>query len=138
MSDGLLLAEDRFPAEASSLALIRERVRKAADTCGFAPAPREDLVLAVDEACQNVIRHAYGGRGGDLVLTIRRQEDTIVVFLRDYAKPVDPATIRPRDLGDLRPGGLGTHFINEVMDEVTFLPPPGGRGNLLRLAKRIE
>ena len=43
----------------------------------------------------------------------------------------------PAGLDDVRPGGLGTHFINEIMDEVRFLVPPGGRGNRLEMVKRI-
>ena len=43
--------------------------------------------------------------------------------------------MRPRDLDDIRPGGLGTHFIREVMDRVAFLTPADGRGNLLELIK---
>jgi sigma-B regulation protein RsbU (phosphoserine phosphatase) len=45
--------------------------------------------------------------------------------------------IHPRPLDELRPGGLGTHFIRTVMDEVAFLPPPAGAGNLLQMTKRI-
>ena len=44
---------------------------------------------------------------------------------------------QPRERDDLRPGGLGTHFIGEVMDEVEFMPPPADGGNLLRMVKRI-
>jgi sigma-B regulation protein RsbU (phosphoserine phosphatase) len=95
-------------------------------------------VLVVDEACQNVIRHAYKDvDDGEMAINLRRKDESLIILLRDFAKTVDPATIVPRDLEDIRPGGLGTHFINEVMDEVTFLPPPGGYGNLLRLVKRI-
>jgi sigma-B regulation protein RsbU (phosphoserine phosphatase) len=57
--------------------------------------------------------------------------------LRDFAHTVDPNLIKPRDLDDLRPGGLGTHFMQEVMDEVTFMPPPQEGGNLLKMKKRI-
>ena len=45
--------------------------------------------------------------------------------------------MKPRDLDDVRPGGLGTHFMAEVMDRVEFLTPPEGGGNLLRMVKRI-
>jgi sigma-B regulation protein RsbU (phosphoserine phosphatase) len=46
--------------------------------------------------------------------------------------------VKPRDLEDLRPGGLGTHFIREIMDATDFLRPAAGTGNVLRLRKRIE
>jgi sigma-B regulation protein RsbU (phosphoserine phosphatase) len=51
---------------------------------------------------------------------------------------VDPAQVRPRDLDDLRPGGLGTHLMREAMDECEFVEPPPGCSNLLRMVKRIQ
>ncbi|WNK01038.1 SpoIIE family protein phosphatase [Thalassospiraceae bacterium LMO-JJ14] len=128
----------RVTAKANRLRLIRNAVRETASFCGFSEADTRDIVLAVDEACQNVIRHAYGHEGeGDIAIEIRHRPDAMVLFLRDFADPVDISKIKPRDLDDLRPGGLGTHLISEVMDEVDFLPPPIDGGNLLRMVKRI-
>jgi phosphoserine phosphatase RsbU/P len=137
-SDGPLLKLE-FLAKADRLKQVRRSVKEAAQTCGCSQDVAEEIVLAVDEACQNIIRHAYEGKGnGEITLEFWCQEETITVFLRDYAKTVDVSQIKPRDLGDLRPGGLGTHFIREVMDEVVFMEPPPEGGNLLRLAKRIK
>ena len=55
--------------------------------------------------------------------------------IRDFAPKIDPAKIGPRSLEDVRPGGLGTHFIRAVMDDATFIPLPDGEGNLLELVK---
>jgi sigma-B regulation protein RsbU (phosphoserine phosphatase) len=93
--------------------------------------------MAVDEACQNVIRHAYGGKPGEIVLEIERSGDRVVVWVRDFARPVDVSKIEPRPLEDVRAGGLGVHLIREVMDEWRFEPVPSGEGNLFRMAKRI-
>ncbi|MGA8259306.1 MAG: ATP-binding protein, partial [Arenicellales bacterium] len=60
------------------------------------------------------------------------------LLLRDFAEPIDTSQVKPRPLDTIRPGGLGTHFMREVMDEVEFLPPPFGGGNLLRMVKRID
>lgn len=137
-AEGELLAAATFAADAERLKDIRAAVREATRRCGFADEAAGDIVLVVDEACQNIIRHAYGtAPAGDIVLEIRRSAGALIVTLRDFAAPVDPATIRPRPLDDLRPGGLGTHFIYAIMDEVTFGRPPDGRGNLLRMTKRI-
>jgi sigma-B regulation protein RsbU (phosphoserine phosphatase) len=93
----------------------------------------------VDEACQNIIRHAYGGDPTcEIVLEVSRDADRIVVDLLDFAEPIDHSRIQPRDLDDIRPGGLGTHFIKECMDETEYPPPPEGAGNLLRMMKRIS
>lgn len=131
------LAHLTVPASPDRLRLVRGLVSTAAMQCGFDEATARDIVLAVDEACQNIIRHAYGcDTRGDIVVTFRREGDSFVVLLRDFARPVDTTKIRPRALDEIRPGGLGTHLIKAVMDEVRFLPTPADGGNLLRMAKR--
>jgi len=127
-----------LPARADSLKLVRRAVDQAALSCGFTKEQCQDLVLAVDEACQNVVRHAYEGCAeGDMTIDIRRDSGAFVVLIRDFAPSVDVDKIEPRHLDDVRPGGLGVHFIREVMDDVEHLPPPDGQGNLLRLKKAI-
>lgn len=127
-----------LPASADRLKFVRGAIHQAAISSGCDDGAAQDMVIAVDEACQNIIRHAYGGQGGDMEIDVWRTADQLVVRLRDFAAPVDPARVRPRDLGDVRPGGLGTHFIRSTMDDVEFQTPPGGgRGNILRLAKTI-
>lgn len=129
----------RVSAKANRLRLIRNAVRETSEFCGFSKTDVGDIVLAVDEACQNVIRHAYGGEcDGDISIELRQRTDAMIVMIRDFADPVDISKVKPRDLDDIRPGGLGTHLIQEVMDEVDFLPPPIDGGNLLRLVKKIE
>ncbi|HEY9163779.1 MAG TPA: ATP-binding protein, partial [Magnetovibrio sp.] len=133
------LCQLSVPGRAQSLGLVRRAVEAAAGACGFASEQVQDIVLAVDEACQNVVRHAYGGRGeGDIVVDLRREHGEFQIVIRDFAAPVDETKIKPRALDDVRPGGLGVHFIREVMDEMDYLPPPDGQGNLLRLKKIIR
>lgn len=133
------LCQLSVPGRAQSLILVRRAVEAASLACGFAKEQTQDIVLAVDEACQNVVRHAYGGRGeGDMVIDLRREQGEFHVLIRDFAVPVDETKIKPRALDDVRPGGLGVHFIREVMDGMDYLPPPDGQGNLLRLKKIIR
>jgi hypothetical protein len=63
-------------------------------------------------------------------------EDCLMLRIRDFATNVDPAKIKPRDLNDVSPRGLGTNFISAVMDDASFIPLPDGEGNLLELVKR--
>lgn len=127
----------QFPARPERLRDIRRAVAETAGLLGCSDALVRDIVLAVDEACQNIIRHAYCGRDGDIVVQVGRDDHRLVVRLIDFAPPVDIAKVCPRPLDELRPGGLGTHFIRAVMDEVDFLAPPAGAGNLLQMVKRI-
>jgi sigma-B regulation protein RsbU (phosphoserine phosphatase) len=136
---GAPLLRRRFAARAAELRAVREAVRREALAQGCAPECAGDIVMAVDEACQNIIRHAYAGRSdGEIVLEIERSGEELLVSLRDFAPPVDPSRVRPRDLDDVRPGGLGTHLIRELTDGAGFAPAPPGGGNLFRIRKRIR
>lgn len=128
----------RVPAVADRLRLIRTAVGESSRLVGCSENVARDVTLAVDEACQNIIRHAYKDLPeGEIVVEIVREGWKLVIFLKDFAPTIDPRTVRPRNLEDIRPGGLGTHLIREIMDEVAFLEPPLAGGNVLRLVKRI-
>jgi sigma-B regulation protein RsbU (phosphoserine phosphatase) len=130
--------ELRVPARPDSLREIRDRVRGWLEEHGCNPECAADVVMAIDEACQNVIRHAYrGDPEGEIELGIEKSGADLVVSIRDFAPPVDPERVRPRDLDDVRPGGIGTHLIREVMDRTEFVRPESGPGNVLRMVKRI-
>ena len=133
------LLELRFPAQADRLKLVRGSIRAAARMCGFNDTAAQNIVLAVDEACQNIIIHGYKGRAdGEIVLHLARRRDGIQVSLVDSAPLVDPATITPRALTDIRPGRLGSYFIREIMDTADYRPRPDGAGNLLEMFKRLD
>ena len=125
-----------FPADPKRLRLVRPAIRAAAEACGFDENETEDVLLAAGEAIENIIVHAYGNRRGEIALAIHRMPDGLMLRIRDFAPNVDPAKIQPRRLEDVRPGGLGTHFIRAVMDDASFIPLPDGEGNLLELIKR--
>ncbi len=128
-----------IPSQPDRLKFVRNAVREVAGFCGCDEGEGRDIVIAVDEACQNVIRHAYGGSpDGEITLEICRQGDELILLIRDFAETIDVTKVKPRDLDDLKPGGLGTHFIREVMDDVQFMPPPKEGGNLLRMTKRLS
>ena len=137
--EGESLIQIRVNARPERLRIIRCVVTEAATASGCGESCVRDIVIAVDEACQNVIRHAYGDDPhGELVLDIRRVGEHLTFSLVDFAQPVEVASVRPRNLDDLRPGGLGTHFIHQCMDEAAFVAPPDGAGNCLLMVKRIE
>ena len=129
----------RVAARVDQLRKIRDAVREAVESCGCRAECAADVVMAVDEACQNIIRHAYcDDTGGKIELEIERCGEDLVVSLRDFAPEVDPDEVKPRDLDEIRPGGLGTHLIREMMDSAEFIRTESGGGNLLRMVKRIR
>ncbi|HVJ61640.1 MAG TPA: SpoIIE family protein phosphatase [Tahibacter sp.] len=131
-----LLLRRSFAAEPERMRDVRSDLRHALDAAQIAPELRDRLVLAVDEACCNIIRHAYRERVGAITLSLRRDGDVLEFELRDDAPSVDPGCVRPRELGVCRSGGLGVAIIDQVMDEWLLQPRKGGSGNVLRMIKR--
>lgn len=132
------VAELRVASRSDCLRLVRAVVSEAASANGCSNECVGQIIMAVDEACQNIIRHAYGGDpSGDIVVDIRREDDHIAIYLLDFAAPVDVSKVKPRSLDEVKPGGLGTHFIQQCMDECGFVTPPDGTGNCLRMVKKI-
>ncbi len=137
MTEGALVLELRFPARAAQLRQVRREVRRVLEGCRCGDGEIRCAVLAVSEACMNIMQHAYGGEGqGEIVLQIFDSAEVLTFRLMDFAPPVDPRSIQSRCLEDLRPGGLGVHFMHEVMDECVFLECPEGAGNLFQMKKR--
>lgn len=138
MSESALL-ELRFQADPSRLASVRARVRAVAAALVHDARWVADVVMAVNEACVNVIQHAYqGNAAGEIVLKMRQAGVFLEIALLDFAPPVLLENIRPRALDDIRPGGLGTHFIRTLMDRCEYANLDGGQGNLLRMQKRLR
>jgi sigma-B regulation protein RsbU (phosphoserine phosphatase) len=138
MRQGKCLVNLRFAARADQLKEIRKTVRRAAAGVNCEPEIVDSIVLAVNEACMNIIQHAYGPQDtGEIILEILKEQNELTVRLTDFAEPIDPATCRPRRLDELRPGGLGTHFMSALMDDVQYLRPPSGPGNILVMKKKI-
>jgi anti-sigma regulatory factor (Ser/Thr protein kinase) len=124
-----------IPADPPAMCIVRALVDTISARIGFEPAQADRLVLAVDEACTNVIRHAYKNKGDErIVVTFSIGAGSLVISVRDFGIGAAPETFRGRDLNDIRPGGLGTHFITSAVDRIEYDNPPGG-GVLLKLTK---
>ncbi len=137
--DAQVLLEYHMPARAQHLREMRTALRKLLDQLGIEPALRDKLVLAVDEACTNIIRHAYGGESdAGIGLRVSRADDVLSFELTDDAPCVDPGRMRPKPLGECRAGGLGIALIDKVMDSWHVEPASARCGNRLILRKRIE
>lgn len=129
------LIELRFAAEPCRLKLLRSVVHDAALMAGLHGQDVDNVVLAVNEACMNVIQHGYkNDPHGQIRLIIVNTEDALIFRVQDDAPCVDEKKVCSRDLEDIRPGGLGVHFINKIMDEAAFLECGDG-GNLFQMVK---
>jgi len=126
------------PSHPKYLYVIRSVIFPLAVEAGFGRKEARHIVLAVDEACSNVIKHAYGGDPSKtIVLTVSDDASQFTVQLRDRGKRVDRASIAPRELDEVRPGGLGTHFMGTVFDAVHY-DTTVDEGTLLTLGKKKQ
>jgi anti-sigma regulatory factor (Ser/Thr protein kinase) len=124
------------------LPIVRAAIEKMCEMLGFDADAAGGVVLSVDEALTNIIKHAYGGNN-DQVIQIELtpigdpEPGSLRISLRDFGRQADPEKIKSRSLDDVRPGGLGVHIMNQCMDSVEFTPRPEG-GTLLTMTKRIK
>lgn len=127
-----------IPSHPRYLCMVRDLTVRMAGMSGLGDDHIEDIRLAVDEACSNVIKHAYGGdTTRKIVVKFITGRDEFGVVIEDTGVKADPAAIRGRDLDDVRPGGLGVHFIRRTFDVVEF-DPEKKRGNRLTLKKYLK
>lgn len=142
LSAPLVTRSQAFSGEYASLADIATFVRQAAADTGLGDFAVYMVETAVDEACANIIEHAYGGEGqGDILITCQVHPDRLVIVLNDHGKVFNPDDVPEPDIhADLedQPGhGMGLYFIRKWMDEVSYTSSPQ-TGNVLTMIKRKE
>lgn len=133
-----VVAELKVSADPRLMKVVRGVINYFAQQVGFDDADSMCLMLAVDEACTNIIRHAYGGqRDKSISLRVESLPDRLEIILEDTGPPVPEGALKPHEPHpeeELKPGGLGTFFITSIMDRVVYDSEPG-RGNRLTMVK---
>jgi len=125
-----------FSSHTSNLALMRSFVRRFLDGFPFSEKERTLMVLGVDEACTNIIRHAYNLRDDQpIALSLEANRDCVCLRLRDYGFQTPPETMQGRAHDLIRPGGLGLHLIRNAFDNVDYVLKR--RGTELVLTKKL-
>jgi serine/threonine-protein kinase RsbW len=128
-----------FPGRYESLAKIGEFIRHVALNAGFDSLATYTVETAVDEACSNIIEHAYGGEErGDIECTCDETIDKLTIILCDQGEPFNEDEVAEPDLSlsleDRDNHGLGLYFMRKWMDEIHFEHPPAG-GNTVIMVK---
>ena len=127
-----------FSSHPGNLALMRNFVRHFLDSMPISERERTLMVLGVDEACTNIIRHAYELRYDQLIaFSLEAGQDCVRMRLRDYGMqpPTEALHRRRRRDGVIRPGGLGLMMIRNAFDQVDYILRR--RGTELVLTKKI-
>jgi serine/threonine-protein kinase RsbW len=126
-----------FSSHTANLAPMRNFVRKFLDAYPFSERERMLMVLGVDEACTNIIRHAYHLRDDQLIcLSLEGLRHCIRMRVRDYGRQTEAHTIKGRSHDLIRPGGLGVHLIRIAFDKVDYILK--ARGTELVMTKNLE
>ena len=126
-----------FSSHTANLALMRRFVRNFLDAYPFSEKERILMVLGVDEACTNIIRHAYQLRDDQpIALSMEGLRKCVRMRLRDYGAQVPVHQMRGRAHDQIEPGGLGLHLIKNAFDRVDYILK--ARGTELVLTKNLE
>lgn len=132
----------KIPSQSDNLAIIRDVVAKVASRVGFDTDEASKIELAVDEACTNVIKHAYANNSNQMIeVSIKVDQKKLIIIVADKGKGFNPDKIKLPDLNksikEGRKGGLGLCLIKTLMDKVEFEIKPGSK-NQVKMIKYIS
>ena len=129
-----------FLVHTASLKEVRTFSRNVFDKLNLNNDLKDELVLAIAEAAQNVVKHAYKGvddTRDHMQIKISLSGNQLEIGFYDKGKPVVAENIQHRKLDDIKPGGLGTYFIKQIMDDAVFKKDQQQWVNHLVLTKKI-
>ena len=129
-----------FPVSASSLKEVRAFSRDVFEKIDLPQEQKDELVLAIAEAAQNIVKHGYKGveeTTDTMQIKISLKDSQLEIGFFDKGKNVVPENVQHRKLDDIKPGGLGTFFIKQIMDNAVFKKDQKGWVNHLVLTKKI-
>ena len=112
-----------FLVRASSLKDVRSFSREVFEKFNIQEDLREELVLAIAEAAQNIVKHAYKDfpdTEDRMAVSISCENNKLEISFFDKGKPVEKSKVKHRAIDDVKPGGLGTFFIQQIMDSIQF------------------
>ena len=111
-----------FVVSSSSLKQVRSFSREVFEKVNIDQDLKDELVLAIAEAAQNIVKHAYQGEDTEdkMEIKISLNNGELEIGFFDKGRPVDKENVRHRKIDDVKPGGLGTFFIQQIMDAVVF------------------
>ena len=127
-----------FIVNTKSLKNVRDFARNIFDKSPILQSQKDELVLAIAEAAQNIVKHAYRDKpdtSDKMQIKISFKNNELEIGFYDKGKPVKPENIKHRKLDDVKPGGLGTYFIQQIMDEVVFKESTGWHNHLVLTKK---
>ena len=129
-----------FEINSASLKDVRTFAREVFNKFSALENHKDELVLAIAEAAQNIVKHGYKGieeTSDRMEIKISLKDGNLEIGFFDKGKNVVPENVQHRKLDDIKPGGLGTFFIKQIMDGAVFKKDQKGWVNHLILTKKI-
>jgi serine/threonine-protein kinase RsbW len=127
-------------ARLEDLAAVRAFVTNVCREAAASTDVREALVLAADEVCSNIVRHAYPRDAPGPVRFDVSIAEAAVLTITDEARPFDPTDVPAPDFGapvsTRAIGGLGIYLVRKMMDDLRYERRP--TGNRVTLMKRLR
>ncbi len=129
-------------SKTENLSAIRDFISQNAVNAGINTEIIENIMLAVDEACTNIIKHAYKSiPDGEIKIELKYNSKKFTIIIFDYGNTFDPLIIPDPDLrkyyDEGKVGGLGMYLMKTLMDEVEYKSVPG-KYNRVLLSKNIN
>jgi serine/threonine-protein kinase RsbW len=122
-----------LPRDAGGVRLVRLVLDTALAAVGVTATCRDEIAVALSEACTNVVRHA---RGSDLYeISVELTDRQCVIDVVDAGGGFDPALSVGSPPGDAE-AGRGLHLIAAISDRFHLDTAPG-RATTVRFAKRV-
>ncbi len=110
----------KIKADGASIAVFRSQLKELATRAGLDEKASGEVILAVQEALTNIVRHAYQGKSGTIEVRFKDCADRIEVSIRDHGKKFNPEDVPEPVLPPTKPGGLGVYLIKTLMDRVEY------------------
>lgn len=134
--------ELKVKSRTENLSLIRDFISTSAADAGITPDVVENIILAVDEACTNIIKHAYKSfPEGELIIKTKSTLSRFIISITDFGNTFEPDSVPEPDLQKYyrqkRVGGLGMYLMKTLMDDVKYVSIPGKHNEVL-LSKNIK
>ncbi len=127
----------KLPSNPKYISVLRATVSEVTQKMGFTKEKSQELKLVVNEACANVIEHAYGGkRDKAIFIYFNLFPDRLEIIIRDFGRKVKAAQIKSRPLDEVQEHGLGVFIMQNLVDELEYDTSPS-IGTELRLVKKI-
>jgi serine/threonine-protein kinase RsbW len=126
----------KFPSRTDNLEVIRDFIQRIALKAGFIQEDADQISLAVDEACTNIIKHAHDFNPRKMIdLAVVYDTKQIEIIITDKGKGFDPKMLKKPDLSkyihEAKMGGLGIHLMRTLMDEVNYTFNPGIKNQVI-------